>query len=264
MAAGKFDDLAIRITSAAVLLILGIVSAYFGGWVFRGLLIIISALMVWELHRILAQKSDMVLSLSLAIVTALSCTTYFWLDAPSAFLVLVIPVLVGFGVLKNNKGLFAVFTILILNSAAAFDILRSDYGVAPLVWVIVVIAVTDVAGYFAGRLIGGPKLAPWISPKKTWSGTAAGWIFAALAGFGFAVVMGLPLGLVGASVLLSLLSQAGDLSESWIKRWVSVKDSSNLIPGHGGFMDRFDGFIGAAVGLTVLFRLSDIPFPIGG
>jgi phosphatidate cytidylyltransferase len=129
---------------------------------------------------------------------------------------------------------------------------RTDLGIAGMLWLICVVVATDVAGYFAGKAIGGPKFWPRVSPKKTWSGTAAGWIAAALVGIGFVLWGGFSPWMVLVSVLASFASQAGDLAESAIKRRAGVKDSSHLIPGHGGFMDRFDGMMGAALLLALL------------
>jgi phosphatidate cytidylyltransferase len=109
-----------------------------------------------------------------------------------------------------------------------------------------------VAGYFAGKIIGGPKFWPAVSPKKTWSGTSAGWVGAALVGVGFVIWGGGGIMLVRISVLVSMASQAGDIVESALKRRTGVKDSSALIPGHGGFFDRFDGMMGAAAFLLLL------------
>jgi phosphatidate cytidylyltransferase len=108
---------------------------------------------------------------------------------------------------------------------------------------------TDIAGYFAGRAIGGPKLAPSISPKKTWSGAIAGLIaVVVIVAIGARYVPGVRLApLIAISMLLSIVSQAGDLAESALKRRFDVKDASQIIPGHGGVMDRLDGFWAAAV-----------------
>jgi phosphatidate cytidylyltransferase len=110
---------------------------------------------------------------------------------------------------------------------------------------------SDVGGYVAGRIIGGVKFWPSISPKKTWSGTIAGWILTALLGF-FLVQSSGEEWMVAVAVAVAFGAQLGDIAESWIKRRVGVKDSSNLIPGHGGFLDRFDGFIGGAAVLGMI------------
>jgi phosphatidate cytidylyltransferase len=124
-----------------------------------------------------------------------------------------------------------------------------DYGARSIVWLFAIVWGTDVFAYFGGRLIGGPKLWPRISPSKTWSGTLTGIVAGAVLG---AAIGGHGLGLTVRAVLFALglaaaaISQAGDIFESWVKRRFGAKDSSGLIPGHGGFMDRLDGFIAAA------------------
>ena len=133
----------------------------------------------------------------------------------------------------------------------ALIVLRSDpdYGLLCVLWLLAVIWATDSAAFFAGRSIGGPKLAPSVSPKKTWSGAIAGALAAAITGFVFAHVAELPGPVCFAilSVGVSVVGQFGDLIESGLKRHFDVKDSSNLIPGHGGVLDRLDSLITASV-----------------
>jgi phosphatidate cytidylyltransferase len=128
-----------------------------------------------------------------------------------------------------------------------------------MLWLVGVVLASDVLGYFAGRLIGGPKFWPRISPKKTWAGTVAGWIGAALVGWAAMSPMGVGPGLIVLSVVLALAAQMGDIAESAIKRRAGVKDSSRLIPGHGGVMDRFDGMVGAALVLLLAGPLFALP-----
>ena len=128
-----------------------------------------------------------------------------------------------------------------------------------MLWLVLIVVASDVLGYFAGRLIGGPKFWPSISPKKTWSGTIAGWIGAALVGLAFMGADGAGIGIVGVSIMLAMAAQMGDIAESAIKRRLGVKDSSHLIPGHGGVMDRFDGMVGAAVLLLVAGPVAGVP-----
>ncbi|WP_375460676.1 phosphatidate cytidylyltransferase [uncultured Enterovirga sp.] len=130
-------------------------------------------------------------------------------------------------------------------------------GAAALFWMFAVVWSTDIAAYFTGRAFGGPKLWPAVSPKKTWSGFVGGLLGATLAGVAVAVAaeragVVLPVGLIAIaaiSAVVSVASQVGDFAESGMKRRFGVKDSGTLIPGHGGFMDRLDGF--AAVALLV-------------
>jgi phosphatidate cytidylyltransferase len=124
-----------------------------------------------------------------------------------------------------------------------------DYGFLAMVLLFAIVWTTDVLGYFAGRAFGGPKLWPAISPKKTWSGGIAGALGAMIVGAVLAqfAVAANALALAFVSLLLSAVSQLGDLFESWVKRKHGAKDASHLIPGHGGVMDRLDGFWAAAL-----------------
>ncbi len=138
----------------------------------------------------------------------------------------------------------------------AFAALRGGdaAGLVAIAFLFAVVWATDVFAYFVGRAFGGPKLAPAISPGKTWSGALGGAVFAVLAGAAVAAALGIahwPL-LALVAVCLSIASQIGDLFESWIKRRYGAKDSSRLIPGHGGVMDRVDGLVAAATALYVV------------
>jgi phosphatidate cytidylyltransferase len=140
--------------------------------------------------------------------------------------------------------------------ALAPAILRGDavLGFVAIVFLFAVVWSTDVFAYFAGRALGGPKLLPAVSPKKTWSGAAGGTLGAVAAGLIVAKVAGLQLtlGVAAVALLLSVVSQLGDLLESAIKRRFNAKDASHLIPGHGGLMDRLDGFLTAALAAAMV------------
>jgi phosphatidate cytidylyltransferase len=136
-------------------------------------------------------------------------------------------------------------------------VLRRDrlYGPAAVFFLFAVVWATDILGYFVGRLIGGPKLAVHISPKKTWSGAFGGAMGAVAAGVGFMSVAGYAMGSPASTAFfLSIVSQGGDLLESAVKRRFGVKDASHVIPGHGGLMDRLDGFL-AAAGVAALIGI---------
>jgi phosphatidate cytidylyltransferase len=123
-----------------------------------------------------------------------------------------------------------------------------DFGLAAILFLFALVWVTDIAGYFTGRAFGGPKLAPKISPNKTWAGAIGGLVGAMIAGVAVAKFFGLQ-DLVTIAIVASALSavaQGGDLFESAIKRRFGAKDAGRLIPGHGGVMDRIDGFVAAA------------------
>jgi phosphatidate cytidylyltransferase len=123
----------------------------------------------------------------------------------------------------------------------------SGQGLALTLFTLTIVWATDIAAYFAGRTIGGPKLAPSISPNKTWAGLAGGMAGAGATGLAMAKLFDLPLWLAGAAVVLAVVAQGGDLFESWLKRRVGVKDSGTLLPGHGGVLDRLDGLVPVAL-----------------
>ena len=125
-------------------------------------------------------------------------------------------------------------------------------GIVFAFWTLALVWVTDIGAYFAGRAIGGPKLAPAISPNKTWAGLIGGVVAAALLGAAMHQAYGLPLRLTLASPFLAVVAQAGDLFESWLKRRAGVKDSGNILPGHGGVLDRLDGLVPVAPIAAVL------------
>lgn len=127
-----------------------------------------------------------------------------------------------------------------------------EYGFVALLLVLAVVWASDIGGYFAGKSIGGMKLAPLISPNKTWAGAIGGFVLSLLVAAGFAAAgQGRLVPLLLLAAALSVISQAGDLFESAVKRRFDVKDSSNIIPGHGGLLDRLDGFV-AAIALAAL------------
>ena len=119
-------------------------------------------------------------------------------------------------------------------------------GLVYALWALALVWATDIGAYAAGRAIGGPKLAPKLSPNKTWAGLIGGVALASLLAIGLHYAYGLPVRLTLATPLLAVLAQAGDLYESWLKRRAGVKDSGTLVPGHGGVLDRLDGVVPVA------------------
>jgi phosphatidate cytidylyltransferase len=134
---------------------------------------------------------------------------------------------------------------------------RAPQGLELLLWIFIVTWTTDIGAYFAGRAIGGPKLAPRISPNKTIAGLIGGVISAALAGYAWAELTSLSAALFWLAPVFALAAQAGDLFESWIKRKAGVKDSGNWLPGHGGALDRLDGLVVVAT-LTAVVQLGGL------
>lgn len=251
MSAGRWSDLMPRLLSAVVMLVVGAVEIWLGGIWFALLIAAACGGMIWELVRMLApEKTGQALQLGATSAIAVLGATL--LPPVWGMPLLVSPILGGMFQLPVAARLrFGLFGLWIVCAGFTFVWLRNEMGAAWLLWLIGVVVATDVAGYFAGKMIGGPKLWPRVSPKKTWSGSSAGWIAAAVVGAFFSEASGLGVGAIVLSVVMSMASQAGDIAESALKRKTGVKDSSALIPGHGGLFDRFDGMLGAAAAFLI-------------
>lgn len=257
-AAGKWGDLATRAGSAAVMIVVGLVCIWQGGMAFRMLAAVAGALMLWELLRMLAPRrrhAAMVVAglggLALAMIPEVGLGPALALGAAPAIAVCLVA--------PDRWRMGLAYAALIVLGTSALVFLRDAMGFFWLMWVVLLIVATDLAGYFAGKTLGGPKFWPSVSPRKTWSGTVAGWGGAAIVGFVFALGSGMTSTVVAASLVLSLAGQMGDIAESAIKRKAGVKDSSALIPGHGGVLDRFDALLAAGAALLVLALVTGFP-----
>lgn len=255
----SFSDLATRVATGAAIACIGLFAVWAGGWWFTGLVLLVVGALVWELARMLGSGPGRALGFGALAAVAILATKLLpvGLALPLA---LAVPV-AGVLLLEKDRALFAAMSAMILLAGVGLILHRDDFGFVWMLWLVLLVAATDILGYFAGRIFGGPKFWPRVSPKKTWSGTAAGWIGAALIGWAFMSLTGSGPELIAISVALSLASQMGDIAESAVKRHVGVKDSSNLLPGHGGVYDRFDGLLGAAFLLVIVETLTAFPPP---
>lgn len=256
----NWDDLKPRILSAVVMLGIGGVEVWLGGAPFALLVVALTGGMMWELARMTAGPARD-FSLALGGLAAGMLAVNLWSAAPWSPLALAVPAIVGVLTPRRNKRMFFGYALVVMATGLCLVILRETMGLTPVLWLLAVVIASDVLGYFAGRMIGGPKFWPAISPKKTWSGTVAGWVGASAVGFGFwSAGLGM-VHLLWASPLVAFAGQLGDIAESAIKRRSGVKDSSNLIPGHGGLLDRFDALVFAAI-LTAVLHLVVPLFPL--
>jgi phosphatidate cytidylyltransferase len=246
------NNLVLRVLSALVLAPLAMFAAYVGGWPFSVFWGAAAIIVLWEWTTLVVGPSFrlMFLSSAAAIVVA---DFVAWLGRPVVALLMV-----GLGALAATifappaKRMWVIAGVVYGGGMLLAPIcLRSDdaYGFAAIVLLFAIVWTTDVVGYFAGRTIGGPKLLPAVSPKKTWSGAIAGTLGAMLVAVVVATQFGLlnKLAIAFLALFLSIVSQFGDLFESWVKRQFDAKDASQIIPGHGGVMDRLDGFWAAAI-----------------
>ncbi|EEE39077.1 phosphatidate cytidylyltransferase [Rhodobacteraceae bacterium KLH11] len=246
MSEGRWSDLTTRVLSAVVLVAVAAIEVWLGGLWFEAFIAAVCGLMTWELVRMIDPERAGV-AIQLALLTGVAVVLSYHLPPLYKLPFLLAPALVGAGQIRRARGIYILFAIWIATSGLGFIWIRESQGFGWMVWLILVVAATDIAGYFVGKTLGGPKFWPKVSPKKTWSGTLGGWVAAAVVGTIFAFYAGFGLPFILVSVLTSMASQAGDIVESATKRRFGVKDSSNLIPGHGGFLDRFDGMMGAAL-----------------
>lgn len=248
-----WEDLRPRVISAAVMAGGGLAAVLWGGVAFLLLVAMACGLMAWELARIVDPpvRGKAWSAPVLGLVVAFAVLAGSALPLGAGVLIALLPMALGAVVLERGRFVFAAYGALVVMAGVALVAIREDFGLALVVWLILVVIASDVGGYFGGRALGGPKFMPRISPSKTWSGTISGWLCAALVGLVFGVIEGWPF-MVRISIATAMAAQVGDLAESAIKRRNNVKDSSHLIPGHGGLLDRFDSLIGAAVFVFVL------------
>jgi phosphatidate cytidylyltransferase len=257
--APKWGDLGVRALSAAVLIPAVLADVWAGGIWFHLFVALIGILMAMEWVNIVHRGSPV----------------QFALHAAGAMCGALLPLDIGLG-----GGLIAIAVIAALSAAVAAHedgagakwrylgvpyvsippialvMLREDpvHGIAAIVLVMLMVWFADTFAYFAGRIIGGPKLAPRISPKKTWAGLLGAMAGSALAAFAVAKVLGLQSALILVLVAgaLAIVEQAGDLFKSAMKRNYGVKDSGQLIPGHGGVIDRVDGLVAVATAAAII------------
>ncbi len=253
----QWSDLKARVISAIVMLVVGIFSLVQGGLVFQILAAALCGGMIWELTRMMAPSKGAFAFQMGALAGGVLFAVPF-LPANLMLPILLAPAIAGASQVNKNKLVYGFYSAALMLASAGFLMLRSTKGVDWVLWLVAVVVVTDVAGYFAGRIFGGPKFWPSISPKKTWSGTGAGWVAAAIVGFALGGIF-----LAVVSIAMSFASQLGDIAESAIKRRCGIKDSSNLIPGHGGLLDRFDGLMAAALVVALVSISVGLPARLG-
>jgi phosphatidate cytidylyltransferase len=243
-------NLVMRVIAALILAPLAIAIAYAGGWLWILLvtLAVIGLYVEWLTIVGLAREMPVVVSGIAALAVAGLCLAIGRIDAASGVLAIGLAAVALLTRERRNWTAAGFFYAAAAEMASVLVRLDSVKGFVALIFVLLIVWVTDIGGYFAGRGIGGPKLWPRVSPKKTWAGAAGGFAASLAVAFGFAAF---DLGKTGALLLLgavlSVVSQLGDLFESAVKRRFGVKDSSHVIPGHGGLLDRLDGFVAAII-----------------
>lgn len=256
-------NLLMRVIAGAVLAPVAIAIAYAGGWPWITLVTLAAIGLYIEWLTIVGAGREMrVVGVgSIALAIAGCCLALGGIDAALLALVLGLAGIACFSPERRRWSAAGFGYAAVAQLASVWVRLDPDTGFVTLVFVLLIVWATDIGGYVAGRGIGGPKLWPRVSPKKTWAGAIGGFLASLIVAAGFAMfgsnksdptltLKMAPLLLLAA--VLSIASQLGDLFESAVKRRFGVKDSSHVIPGHGGLMDRLDGFV-AAVLLAAFF-----------
>jgi len=252
-------ELMMRIASAFVLAPGVIYLVYLGGWPFTGLVMLAALLMIYEWAR-LVRGSHLNADYVIHAITAIIAVALAGAGQPIlALLAAFTGFAIGLGVVvmrgQGKRWPMIGFPYILLPCIAVVW-LRSggEWGMLTLYWLLAVVWATDIMAFVTGRTFGGPKLAPHLSPSKTWSGLLGGVAGAAVAGALTSVFLDLQVGwlLAMLSGMIAVIAQIGDIAESALKRYANVKDSGALIPGHGGVLDRVDGLIFAAVAAAMV------------
>lgn len=257
--------LSLRIATGAVLIAVALGAVWFGGLVFSALVAAAVLLMYaeWSVMHDISRRFRLA---GLAVIGAAIFFAANGLVDRSLFVAVGGAILLGLFSRSFDRQRVGWIAGGILYCAlpgiALIALRRLPGGLEITTWTLAIVWATDIFAYFAGRALGGPKLAPSISPNKTWAGLAGGMAGAALTSYVVARLSGISLALFDyaliAGLVLAVVAQGGDLFESWMKRLAGVKDSGRLLPGHGGILDRLDGLVPvaliAAVGATVALR----------
>jgi len=261
--ARRFADLKARTISAIGAAAVGLTLVWLGGVWVMGLIALVCGAMIWEFRSITLHGGgacgfDVTFLLSGVAGGVVVAQLWSW---PAGIVWLVWSLVAGAGAdlmagQRRAMGWGVAGGAYIGAAGIGFLYLRAlePHGFATALWIFLVVAAADVGGYFAGRLIGGPKLWPRVSPKKTWAGTAGGVVLAVGLGglFSWATTGTYFLQVCAVSAGAAVLSQGGDLAGSALKRHFGVKDSGRLLPGHGGALDRFDGLVAAVLVVALI------------
>ncbi len=255
---GRRQELATRIVVGLALVGFALAILWAGGFAFWLITTIIGIVMLNEWSNLAGANAattrmmQFTLSVPLAIMCPLAA-------GPQFFALGLIAAAAVFTLVSTKRRVLALGIIYTgLPVLALLLIRKQPDGLLFAIWAMALVWMCDIGAFFVGRAFGGPRLAPMISPNKTWAGFVGGIIaagaFGAILHFGW----GLPLRLTLATPLLAVVAQAGDLYESWLKRQAGVKDSGTILPGHGGLMDRLDGLMPVAPIAAFLVMLPEI------
>jgi phosphatidate cytidylyltransferase len=249
-------DLWPRVAAAVAMGVVALAAAWAGGFVFTAFWWVASLVVLWEWQRLVGAERlfERVAAGALALVVASSFAMQNLSSMGQAVFGSVIALALGAAAVAwiarpGSKGWAGAGMIYAGALVVSLGLLRAspNYGLVAILWLFAVVWGADIAAFFAGRLIGGPRLWPAVSPGKTWSGAIVGALAGAVLGLALAPWTNRIEALFWVGLGAAIVSELGDLFESAVKRRFEVKDSSSLIPGHGGLMDRLDAFIAASL-----------------
>lgn len=260
-ASGAPPEILRRVVSALVLVAIALVALLASPWSFLALVVVAGGILTWEWGGLTRGNGFDATALIQAVgITALAVCAALGRSDLALFILGAAGVAIAFSGIDRTRVAWALGGLFYVALPAWSLIwLRGDLklGLAAILYLLAVAWTTDTASFVGGKSLGGPKLAPRISPKKTWSGFIVGTLAPAAVGYAFALLLGgtSPWRLALVSVALALACQMGDLLESAVKRHFGVKDMSQLIPGHGGLFDRIDSLLlGSVVGAVIALR----------
>lgn len=255
------SNLRLRMVASVAMIAVATAALWFGGIPFWLLAVVISLLMLAEWGDLVgaSRRDRRTAQFALSVPLALMAPASLILESRYFF---TLGLLVGaafFTAIVTRKPRLAAGVLYCGLPVLALVILRrQEAGLVLAFWALGLVWATDIGAFFAGRTLGGPKLAPRISPSKTWSGLLGGVALAAALAAVLHMRAGLPFGLAAATPLLAILAQLGDLFESGLKRRAGVKDSGHILPGHGGVLDRLDGVVPVAPAAMLLVLLPSL------
>jgi len=267
----KWKNVGIRAASAIILSAIVLAPLYFGGWIWACLVAIFGGRGMWEWVRMSDPKPTRLAYMIpiLGIVLGI----FYIVQGLTAYAIITLTVAAVIAAVERNRRggllwaglgyLYLVIPCLVIVALRGSEVGFTTNGFTKLIYIILIVAAADIGAFFGGSQIGGPKLAPRLSPNKTWSGFFSGMGFAAIIGgiVGSIIGLGFGLGLLLA-IPIVILSVLGDLLESGLKRVLKVKDTGELLPGHGGLLDRLDSLMLAVVGAALILHIFPTIWPL--
>ena len=238
-------ELVTRVASATALALIALIGAVFGGWAAATVIAVVLAIVHLEWANVTEHSPWPTAAFTIGLVVAIAV---FTMGLHVGGLAIAALAILAAAATRDTWRPLGVLYASLLGFGLLTLRLSADAGLGSVLFVLAIVWATDTGAFFVGRRIGGAKLWPRISPKKTWAGAVGGLVAGIVAGFVVLVLLGVPVSppLVVIGVALSVAAQAGDLFESFVKRQFGAKDSGRLVPGHGGLMDRVDGLVFAA------------------